>query len=248
MCYCKVIQGKTLLLPSTAKLPDYRIYFEFPCENVGLDYAGPLYTRDIYSLNKETYKSYILIFTCASTRILPIHLELVPTHSSESLLLVLRRFVAQKRLPSTFISDNFKTFKAKEIIRFALKSKIIWKFILEKSPWWGGFYERLVGIIKRCLKKVAGKAFLNYDELTTLLMEIEQTLNTRPLTYLSDNNEDEAITPSHLLYGRNIARRNFMYFVAEYCEQDNTLLNKYKRLKMILSQFKKRFLTSIYLL
>ena len=178
----------------------------------------------------------------------PIHLELVPTHSSESLLLVLRGFVAQKRLPSTFISDNFKTFKAKEIIRFALKSKIIWKFILEKSPWWGGFYERLVGIIKRCLKKVAGKAFLNYDELTTLLMEIEQTLNTRPLTYLSDNNEDEAITPSHLLYGRNIARRNFMYFVAEYCEQDNTLLNKYKRLKMILSHFKKRFLTSIYLL
>ena len=42
---CKVIQGKTLLPPSTAKL---RVYFEFPFENVGLDYAGPLYTRDIY--------------------------------------------------------------------------------------------------------------------------------------------------------------------------------------------------------
>ena len=46
---CKVIQGKTLLPPSIAKLPDYRVYFEFPLENVGLDYAGPLYTRDIYS-------------------------------------------------------------------------------------------------------------------------------------------------------------------------------------------------------
>ena len=133
------------------------------------------------------------------------------------------------------------TFKAKEIKRFALKSKINWKFILEKSPWWGGFYERLIGIIKRCLKKVAGKAFLNYDELTTLLIEIEQTLNTRPLTYLSDNNEDEAITPSHLLYRRNIARRNFMYFVTEHCKQDNALLSKYERLKMILSHFKKRF-------
>ena len=75
------------------------------------------------------------------------------------------------------------------------------------------------------MKKVAGKAFLNYDELTTLLIEIEQTLNTRPLTYLSDNNEDEAITPSHLLYGRNIAGKNFMYFVTEYCEQDNALLS-----------------------
>ena len=91
------------------------------------------------------------------------------------------------------------------------------------------------------MKKVAGKAFLNYDELTTLLIEIEQTLNTRPLTYLSDNNEDEAIAPSHLLYGRNISSRNFMYFVTGYCEQDNALLSKYKRLKMILSHFKKRF-------
>ena len=65
---CKVIQGKALLPPSTSKLPDYRVYFEFPFENVGLDYASPLYTRDIYSSNKETYKSYILIFTCAATR------------------------------------------------------------------------------------------------------------------------------------------------------------------------------------
>ena len=73
---CKVIQGKT----STAKLPDYRIYLEFPFENVGPDYAGPLYTRDIYSPNRETYKSYILIFTCAATR--NTHLELVPTESS----------------------------------------------------------------------------------------------------------------------------------------------------------------------
>ena len=32
-----------------------------------------------------------------------------------------------------------------------------------------------------------------------------------------------------------------MYFVTEYCEQDNALLSKYKRLKMILSHFKKRF-------
>ena len=134
-----------------------------------------------------------------------------------------------------------KHLETKEIKRFALKSKITWKFILEKSLWWGGFYERLIGIIKRCLKKVVGKAFLNYNELATLLIETEPTLNARPLTYLSDNNEDEAIRSSHPLYGRNIACRNFMYFVTEYCEHDNALFSKYKRLKMILSHFKKRF-------
>ena len=91
------------------KLPDYRIYFEFPFENVRLDYTGPLYTIDIYSSNKETCKSYILIFTCAATR--NTYLELVGTESSDSLLLALRRFVARKGLSSTFRKDNFKTFK-----------------------------------------------------------------------------------------------------------------------------------------
>ena len=85
------------------------------------------------------------------------------------MLLVLRRFVASKGLTSIFISDDFKKFKAKGIKQSDLKLKINWKFILEKSPWWGGFYERLIGIIKRCLKKVTGIAFLNYHELTTLL-------------------------------------------------------------------------------
>ena len=108
--------------PSTAKTLDQRISFEFPFENVGRDYAGSLYTRDIYSSNKETYKSYILIFTCAATS--NTHLEFVPTESSENSLLALKGSVARKGLPSTFISDNFKTFKAKETNRFALKLKI----------------------------------------------------------------------------------------------------------------------------
>ena len=65
------------------------------------------------------------------------------------------------------------------------------------------------------------------------LIRIERTLKTRPLTYLSDNNNYEAIATSHLLYGRSI-NINFMYFDPEYCEQENTLLKKYKRLKIIL--------------
>ena len=91
--------------------------------------------------------------------------------------------------------------------------------MLEKSPCWGGFYERFIGTTKRCLKKATGIAFLNFDELTTLLIESEQTLNTGLLTYLSDNNDNEAVTPSHLLYGRNITRRNCSNFDTEYCEQ-----------------------------
>ena len=94
---------------SAAKLPDYRVYFEFPFERVGHDYAGSLYIRDMHSSNKETYKSYILIFTCAATR--NTHLEVVPTESSDSSLLALRRFLARKSLPSTFILITLKHLK-----------------------------------------------------------------------------------------------------------------------------------------
>ena len=98
---------------------------------------------------------------------------MVPSESSDMLLLAICRFNSRKGLPRAFISDNFKTFKSKDIKHLMLSLNIKWKLILEKSPWWGGFYERIIGIIKR-IKKIIGKALLNYDELTTLLAEIEQ--------------------------------------------------------------------------
>ena len=166
---------------------------------------------------------------------------MVPSESSDILLLAIRRFIARKGLPRAFISDNFKTFKSKEIKHLILSLNIKWKFILEKSPWWGGFYERIIGIIKRCIKKVAGKALLNYDELTTLLAEIEQTLNSRPMTYLSDEHNDEAITPSHLLYGKNISKPNIIIHI-DYREHtaENTQ-QQYKRVKFIINYFNNRF-------
>ena len=77
--------------------------------------------------------------------------------------------------------------------KFVRLKRINWKFILDRSPWWGGFYERLVKVVKDALRKVVKNAKLNYDELMTILIEIESMINSRPLTYLSDDNM-EAIT------------------------------------------------------
>ena len=81
-------------------------------------------------------------------------------------------------------------------------NKLEWRFNLEKPPWWGGFFERMVGKVKRCLRKVLGNAKLTYDELLTTLVEIEGTLNSRPLTYAYDEVGVEVLTPSHLIFGR----------------------------------------------
>jgi hypothetical protein len=75
---------------------------------------------------------------------------------------------------------------------------------LEKAPWWGGFFERLVKSTKRCLKKTLGTAKLTYEELLTTTAEVEMILSSRPLSYIFTEDVEEPLTPSHLLIGRRL--------------------------------------------
>ena len=61
----------------------------------------------------------------------------------------------------------------------------------------------MVGSVERPLQTVLGNARLTYDELMTIRLEIEGTLNSHPLTYEYDGGggEGEMLTPPHLLYG-----------------------------------------------
>ncbi|XP_066958892.1 uncharacterized protein [Macrobrachium rosenbergii] len=79
-----------------------------------------------------------------------------------------------------------------------------WKFITPRAPWSGGFYERLVGVLKGCLSKALYHKRVSFEELRTLLVEFQAVINSRPLTYLSSDRDCEALTPSMLLYGRNV--------------------------------------------
>ena len=79
-----------------------------------------------------------------------------------------------------------------------------WRFNLELAPWWGGFFERMTRCVRRCLKKILKNAKLTYDELSTAVMEVECVLNSRPLTYVSSDDTEEPLTPSHWLTGRRV--------------------------------------------
>lgn len=85
--------------------------------------------------------------------------------SAETFLLALRRFIARSSCPTTIISDNATNFRAgaeflltiasgPSVVDMTDSKGIIWKFSTPRSPCQGGFYDRLIGIVKSCMKKV----------------------------------------------------------------------------------------------
>ena len=54
------------------------------------------------------------------------------------------------------------------------------------------------------LRKVLGNARLNFDELFTVLVEVEGTLNSRAITYEYDETSKEVLTRCHLLFGGRV--------------------------------------------
>ena len=99
-------------------------------------------------------------------------------------------------------------FTSQENQSFCAKQGITWKFNLDGAPWWGGFWERLVGMVKSCLKKSIGREKLSFTELLTVLFEVENVLNNRPLCFVYDDDVSDILTPNCLLYGRNLDREN----------------------------------------
>ena len=85
-------------------------------------------------------------------------------------------------------------------------------------------------------------AKLNFEELDTVLLKIENMMNTRPLTYLSKENCHEHITSSHLMCGRIINRRNIVHDDDSIITLDKTLIKtRIKHVTAVSNLFWNRF-------
>ena len=206
---CRRHEGKAYSAPPPPPLPVSRVKEAPAFTFTGVDYAGPLLIRT----EGKTGKVWICLFTCFVTR--AVHLDIVTDMSTETFIRCLKRFAARRGLPQKFISDNGKTFKAAskflesvfkdDTVRNYLSDKgCDWTFNVEKAPWWGGAFERMVQSTKRCLRKMVGQASLTHDEILTALAEIESIINSWPLSYISAGDTEEPLTPSHLLIGRRV--------------------------------------------
>jgi hypothetical protein len=197
---CKRYDAKNVT-PIEATLPIDRVRDAKVFEIVGIDLGGPLYL-------KSKQKAWFVLFTCAVYR--AIHLELVTSLSTESFLQSLRRFVVRRGRSNVIYTDNGTNFEGaenalkkldwKKISAATGVHKIEWRFNPPIAPWWGGWWERIVGLLKKLLRRVLGKANLDFEELCTVLCDCEDVLNSRPLTYLSENPDDLCpITPNMFL-------------------------------------------------
>ena len=137
----KFLDSMAFNAPVPAPLPEFRITEAPAFAQVGIDYAGPLFVKD----NGEIGKVCFCIFSCTVVR--AVHLELVSDQTTSKFLNCFHRFCAQRGTPRLVISDNAKTLKAADKILRNLLSKN------EVTLFWGGHFERLIGTVKRCLRK-----------------------------------------------------------------------------------------------
>ena len=84
---------------------------------------------------------------------------------------------------------------------FLARMSITWQFNLSRAPWWGGQYERLIGVVKQALYETIGNGFLSWTELENVILDVEVTLNNRPLSYVEDDDiQLPILTPNSLQF------------------------------------------------
>jgi len=92
------------------------------------------------------------------------------------------------------------------------------------------------------LEKGIWKSRLSFDEMLTVLVEVEGDLNARPLTYDDDNPSKELITPSHLIHGRRIqSLPELLESEEEFGESSATYTRRHKYMTKKLEHFWKRW-------
>jgi hypothetical protein len=213
-----------------ADLPVERAAEAPPFTYCAVDYFGPFTIKE----GRKYMKKYGVLFTCLVVR--AIHIETADSLETDSFLLALRRFVARRGPIREIRSDNATNFvgaerelqKAKlemdqnRIQKELLHKGIDWKFNVPTASHMGGVWERQIRTVRKILTHLSREfgERIDHESFRTLLCEVENIVNSRPLTFVSNDTDDfNALTPSHLLTMKTTAvlpppgqfQRNDMY-------------------------------------
>jgi len=166
-------------------------------------------------------KAYVCVFVSLTVK--AVHLEMVSDLTTDAFIATLRRFIARRGRPVQIWSDHGSNFvgadrEIKDMIKFLKQQKteavvsdfcstqnITWKFIPEHAPHFGGLWEAAVKSMKRHLRRVVSNVKLTFEELSTVLAQVEACMNSHPLAPLPcEDDALEPLTPGHFLIGKAI--------------------------------------------
>ena len=176
-----------------------------------------------------------------------VHLDVAYDNSTTAFSMVFKRFMARRGRPQMIISDNGTNFQghihilrdfynSTEVNEILNSSQIEWKFIPARSPWFGGFWERMIGVTKSTLRKALGKNLVTKEQLYTILTEVESFINDRPLGYVSEN-DTQFITPSQLILGHKLHTIPNIVSIDKDFTLDNHVVNKqFEKVTKIISE------------
>ena len=130
--------------------------------------------------------------------------------TTEAFIACFRRFVSWRGKPAHVHSDNGTNFvgadkelkilfsqeNQQQLAKGASEQGIQWHFIPPSAPHMGGLWESAVKSAKLHLRRIIQEALLSYEELSTVLCQIEACLNSRPLCPLTEDVHcEDALTP-----------------------------------------------------
>ncbi|KAJ8017933.1 hypothetical protein HOLleu_44355 [Holothuria leucospilota] len=194
-----------------ADLPANRVEAELsPFTHCGMDYFGPLMVRR----GRSDVKRYGVIFTCLSSR--AVHLEVAQSLETDACINAVRRFMARRGPVKSIKSDNGTNLVGAEkelrqmlekvdqtrMIDTFCSGGIEWSFNPPAGSHFGGVWERMIRTTRKILYSLMKEQprTLDDDLLSTLLCEVENILNNRPLTTTSPDPDDlTPLTPNMLV-------------------------------------------------
>lgn len=203
-------------------LPSHRVTACRPFQKIGIDFAGPIQVKNSRVRRAIQTKGYICVFVCFVTK--AIHLEIASDLSTDCFLACFKRFIARRGLPTDVFCDNAGCFKGarNELVQlynlqtsrehqalvqgYATKEGITFHFVPSYSPVFAGLAEAAVKSMKFHLKRIIQNYVLTYEQLNTVLCQIEAVLNSRPLLPVTAEKVDDFsyLTPGHFLIGTSL--------------------------------------------
>ena len=253
---CKV-KRKHFASQTMGDLPDFRSEMSPPFSVCLMDLFGPLEIRDdVVKRGPRVYKKvWGVVFTCASTR--AVHLDVCIDYSTEAVLHTLRRLMSlrgnvrimfsdpgsQLMGASRELSEWRRGWDMDQLERFGASRGLEWKTAMPNAQHQNGASEAMVKMVKGIMKtmvKVIGDTKLSLNEFNTVLAEVTNLVNERPIGLQpTEQAATDFLSPNSLLLGRSSDRIGSGPFEPSqvFTDNPNVVKTRFLLVQAIVSQY-----------